>query len=286
MNDQVEHFHGAEIHHGDANNRVYLMKMGAAVPAELSVKLIGLARENGYTKIFAKVPESASGAFLRAGYIVEARVPRFFHGGETAFFMAFFLDDTRSVDDTDELNRVLEMALARRGQDVFKESPGRVRKCVPADIPVMAEIYRGVFPSYPFPIHDEGYLLETMAAHVAYFGVELDGRLVSISSAEKDLNDLNAEMTDFATPPDWRGNGFAVKLLSAMEDCAAAAGVCCAYTIARAVSPGMNITFAKSGYDYAGRLTKNTDISGRIESMNVWFKSICRRRGSVSQDNH
>jgi hypothetical protein len=36
----------------------------------------------------------------------------------------------------------------------------------------------------------------------------------------------------------------------------------------------MNITFAKLGYRYGGRLINNTNISGSIESMNVWYKSL------------
>lgn len=45
-----------------------------------------------------------------------------------------------------------------------------------------------------------------------------------------------------------------------------------AYTIARAY--GINITFAKSGYEYGGMLINNTQIAGGIESMNVWYKSL------------
>jgi len=47
-----------------------------------------------------------------------------------------------------------------------------------------------------------------------------------------------------------------------------------AETIARAMSTGMNITFACCGYNYAGTLVNNTNISGSIESMNVWYKNI------------
>jgi hypothetical protein len=36
----------------------------------------------------------------------------------------------------------------------------------------------------------------------------------------------------------------------------------------------MNITFAKNGYEYAGTLKNNTNISGNIESMNVWYKHL------------
>ena len=46
------------------------------------------------------------------------------------------------------------------------------------------------------------------------------------------------------------------------------------YTIARAISTGMNVTFAKAGYEYTGTLINNTNISGQIENMNVWFKTL------------
>jgi hypothetical protein len=51
-------------------------------------------------------------------------------------------------------------------------------------------------------------------------------------------------------------------------------GMLTTYTIARALSPGMNITFAKMGYNYAGTLKNNCNISGCIESMNVWYKIL------------
>ena len=51
-------------------------------------------------------------------------------------------------------------------------------------------------------------------------------------------------------------------------------GILNAYTIARAISPGMNITFARLGYHYGGRLVNNTQISGGLESMNIWYKSL------------
>ena len=51
-------------------------------------------------------------------------------------------------------------------------------------------------------------------------------------------------------------------------------GMRTAYTIARAVSPGMNITFARLGYQFSGTLINNTQISGAIESMNIWHKPL------------
>ena len=138
----------------------------------------------------------------------------------------------------------------------------------------MGKIYKKVFATYPFPIHEPDYLVETMQTHIVYFGVETEGHLVALSSAEMDKENLNVEMTDFATLPTWRGHGVALHLLNAMENEMHLRGIKVACTIARAVSPGMNVTFARGGYEFAGTLINNTNISGGIESMNVWYKPL------------
>ena len=46
------------------------------------------------------------------------------------------------------------------------------------------------------------------------------------------------------------------------------------YTIARALSPGINFTFSKMGYKYGGTLINNTNIGSSLESMNIWYKKI------------
>ncbi len=138
----------------------------------------------------------------------------------------------------------------------------------------MAELYREVFASYPFPIHNPEYLIETMASHFFYYGLWDQDKLVALASAETDLRGQNAEMTDFATLPAYRSKGLASYLLAQLEDASAERGIRTAYTIARAYSYGMNITFSKQGYTYSGTLTHNTQISGELESMNVWYKAL------------
>ena len=130
-----------------------------------------------------------------------------------------------------------------------------------------------MFASYPFPIHDPDYLIETMRSHVCYFVAEKDGKIAAASSGEMDQENRNAEMTDFATLPDHLGNGLAVHLLKFMEPEMRKRNIATLYTIARAISPGMNITFAKCGYTFGGTLINNTQISGSIESMNLWHRS-------------
>jgi hypothetical protein len=81
-------------------------------------------------------------------------------------------------------------------------------------------------------------------------------------------------MTDFATLPEYRGNNLSVSILSAMEKEMQKQKITTLYTIARLNSVPMTKTFLKLNYTYAGTLIKNTNIAGRIESMNVLFKHL------------
>ncbi len=277
MIDSLENILGATVQHGSYNDRIYLMKLGGADPARLIPKLAELAGRNGYSKIFAKVPASQARPFLTHDYQKEAAIPGFYNGTEEALFLCAYPKPHRKHEP---MAQVLDdiMVSARERQNSGIATPlrddAKLRPCTEADTEEMAQIYAKVFPSYPFPIHDPGYLLETMRSHVAYFGIEIDGRLVALSSAEMDATAQNAEMTDFATLPQFLGNGFAAHLLAAMEPEVKNRGIKTAYTIARAASPGMNITFARLGYAYGGRLINNTQISGQIESMNVWHRQL------------
>lgn len=113
-----------------------------------------------------------------------------------------------------------------------------------------------------------------MDENVIYHGIWKEDELVALSSAEIDAGGENVEMTDFATRPDFRSQGLATYLLDKMEEDVRSRGIRTAYTIARAYSYGMNITFAKHGYCFAGTLTNNTQIFGQLESMNVWYKPL------------
>ncbi len=275
--DQIENLDGALVQHGSFNNRIYLMDIGNANPEKLMSKLITLAQKRGYSKIFAKVPSSKSSPFIAMGFQQEARIPFFYRGAEEAQFLGYYLNNSRKQElHCKELDNILRIAKLRKKNPRIKPLPSKylVRRCVPDDVEAMAKIYRTVFPTYPFPIHDPEYLRNTMETHVEYFGIEIFGQLVALSSTEMDQKSKSAEMTDFATLPEWRGRGFACNLLRKMEQTMKSKNFQLTYTIARAISPGMNITFAKLGYVFGGRLINNTNISGQIESMNVWYKKI------------
>lgn len=281
MADRIEKLGRSLIQHGKGSDRVYLMKLAAEDSPSILRQMEDLARTHDYSKIFAKVNAAAADAFLRAGFVVEATVPGLAGPGQSGLFVSRFLNQERTIETEQDRTlyaHVLEAALAKaeHGTAAWNDASLHQRPCTTDDADAMAGVYRQVFESYPFPIHDPAYIRQTMASHVVYFGARRGSELVALSSAEMDRESASVEMTDFATLPSHRGSGIAVWLLSAMEAAMNERGIATAYTIARAASYGMNITFARMGYAYAGRLVNNTHIFGRLESMNVWYKSLSR----------
>lgn len=276
--DQIEKLPcGSVIQHGQNNDRIYLMKAAENYPNDLPETLISMAKKNNYSKIFAKMPLKEAGCFIKAGYQVEASVPGLCNS-DTGVFLAFYLSVARTQEDKAEIyvkNIALTCDADKKQMPVLDSKRFLIRPCRAEDIASMVEIYKKVFLSYPFPIHVPEYIEATMKENVDYFCVEAGDKIVALSSAERDNAASNAEMTDFATLPEWRGNSLSAHLLKRMEEEVKMKGIKTAYTIARAASPGMNITFAKMGYSFGGRLINNTNISGTIESMNVWYKQLC-----------
>ena len=278
MPDVTEKLGKSLIQHGKDSDRIYLMKLDPRDEPTIIGQLEQLAEANDYGKLFCKVPAAAAGAFGQAGYHEEARIPRFFHGQTDVAFMSRFRKPGRHcVSDKQQaaIERALALAEQKRTSALVRsQTDYPIRSLGEPEAPQLAALYRRVFTSYPFPISDQAYLRETMATHVRYFGAFDNGRLVAASSAETDRKARNAEMTDFATDPEHRQQGLAVALLQAMEADMKAADYATLYTIARAVSVGMNATFARCGYRFGGTLINNTQISGGIESMNVWYKNL------------
>ena len=277
MEDVVEKIMNSIVHHGQNSNRIYLMKLDESDLSEIPQKLDRLAEKNLYTKIVAKIPCKFKNIFLENGYEQEAFIPKFYNGDGDGCFMCKYFDEKRKVNVLNsKCKEILKTALKKDVPDVKKSlERGYVcRRANENDIPSIVDLYRAVFISYPFPIFDEKYIAQTMKENVIYFGIWHENKLIALSSIEMDKHNCNAEMTDFAVLNEYRGNGFALYLLEEMENNFNRLNIKTAFTIARAKSAGMNITFAKKGYIYAGTLVNNTDISGQIESMNVWYKNI------------
>lgn len=278
MSDQIEVFGSSVIQHGKSNDRAYVMKICPQDCPTVVDDAVNLAIDNRYSKIFAKAPAFSRQAFLQECFVEEAKVPNLFNGAEDGYFLSkFMFPERRREGDPEIVKKVIATANSKFTEvalvpELDADFTWRIMQ--KHDTQVMAQLYKRVFKSYPFPINDPDYLVRTMDEDVVYHGIFKEGELIALSSAEIDFSSKNVEMTDFATRPDCRGQGLATYLLEKMETDVRNKGICTAYTIARAYSYGMNITFAKHGYSFAGTLTNNTQISGQLESMNVWYKTL------------
>ncbi len=278
MPDRLLRIGSSVLQHGPDSDRVYVMKMA---PDEVHLVLDEaerLAATHGYGKIVVKARASDFGTLSRRDFRVEAVVPHFHGGGDAGLFAGKYLDPERTRDaDRDRIREVIETAEAAGTEADAAATPSTslvVGEAGPEDADELAACYAAVFESYPFPIHDAAHLLSEREHGTRYFTVRDRGRLVAASSMEPGGAPFTVEMTDFATLPTHRRQGIATHLLALMDRRAQEGGTRVAYTIARACSFGMNITFGRRGYRYAGTLVNNTGIGGAIESMNVWYKIL------------
>lgn len=274
--DTIEKIGNSLIQHGPYNNRVYLMKLDSRQTINVIEQILSLAQTNNYDRIIAKIPKPESIAFERSGFKLEAEIPAFYSGLIPAVFMSRNLNPERDREtDINQRQKVLTAAM-----DCPKRRPNsygpkyRMREISREDVDKITALYRKVFDTYPFPIFEPRYILKTMDENLRYFGFIDQDKIISIASTEMSKSARNVEMTDFATDPEYRRHGLASFLLFNMEKIMIMDGFLTAYTICRAISYGINMVFAKNGYSYGGTLINNTNISGSIESMNIWYKPL------------
>ncbi len=278
LTDKIEKIRNTLIQHGKKNNRVYIMNIDHKKEdiKDLIKDINILAEKNSYTKVFAQVSEELEEEFKQSDYIVEASIPKFFNNEDKCFFMSKFFNRNRGINKSSELtDQVLEVAKAKEICNNLKlDAKYKIEKCNEENIENICKLYGEVFETYPFPIFDPEYIKSTMNDNVIYFGVWDGDILAAVSAIEIDKKDRNAEMTDFSTHHNYRGENLSMYLLYTMELELKVLKIPTAYTIARATSFAMNNTFKKLDYKYGGTLMNNTNIGGQIESMNVWYKNI------------
>lgn len=277
MIDKIEIIGTSMIQHGKLNDRVYIMKLNKNDFYDVINRTDELCKKFSYSKVFAKVPDSISNELVNQGYIKEGAINHFYSGDENCSFLGKFLKSERKhLTEESLITNILDITKSKEAIDQVPELKKHfdLRSLTEDNAKEMSELYKLVFESYPFPIFDNEYLKQTMKDNIEYAGVFYKNKLVSIASAEKYPDYLNAEMTDFATLPEFLGNNFSVILLKHLERKLIKKKYKTLYTIARSKSAGINITFKKCGYQFSGTLINNTNISGNIESMNIWYKNL------------
>lgn len=244
---------------------------------ELVQVLAEKAKSQGLDKIWLKSPARWENAFLNAGMKQEASIPGYYKGEEPALIFAMYLSEARQTPSNAICVKLVKKLLCGFETVTGERTlpTGITSKWAqPEHCPDLARLFSKVFPTYPFPVFNPEYLRHTMNDGTWYITAWHGDELVAATSAETDRLQKNAEMTDFATLPAWRGHGLASCLLSGLESRLESEGYRCLYTIARSSSIGMNKVFAGAGYGFSGVLINNCNISGDFEDMNVWSKIL------------
>jgi putative beta-lysine N-acetyltransferase len=276
LRDSILTVGNSTIQMGAYNDRIYLMSLAAEDGPAIVDEIINMAVAEDLSKIFAKVPESQALHFLSCGFEKEAEVPDMFDGDDGVFLSFYRHLWRKEQSDKEELDRVLSVAESKKGKGNVSTLPStlRMRRLGPEDAHALAHLYGQTFKTYPFPITDPDFICQEMEDGVRFIGVYEDAKLVGAASAEVAADGNSAEMTDFAVNPDYRKMGIAGALLRALEKDCTESGIKCLFTIARACSYGINSLFSKGDYQFSGQLKNNTNISGRLESMNIWYKIV------------
>jgi beta-lysine N6-acetyltransferase len=277
MTDQIEKRAHSLVQHGSFSNRIYIMTLSKDKVVETINHLEHLAKEKQYTKIIIKAPKSSYEVLNQAGYFKEASIPNFYNGKEDLYFMSKFYSEKReNQKEKKKAAAILTKAIRKRFENkLYPLKKGYEFSILsPRDAKEMTSVFKDTFGTYPFPIFDETYLIETMESHVVYFGIRHNGKLVAISSCEMYEEKSAVEMTDFAILNDYRGKKLSIYLLNQMEKEMIKRKIKTAYSMSNAQSYGMNITFAKFGYRYTGTLINNANLGGSLKSLNIWYKAL------------
>lgn len=226
-------------------------------------------------KIIFKVRHEHLAIFLEKGYVLEGRICHYFRGSDAWFFCKYLSIERKKSDHwlTEDkiISNIQIMEVINEG--IHLPPQYQLRKLDETDAVGLAYLYQTVFQIYPTPLNDPNYIKKTMEEGTIYFGYVINDKVVSAASAE--VNDFykNAELTDCATIKEHRKFGLMKQLLRHLEMELMKNGVYCVYSLARALSFGMNAVLHQLGFHYQGRLANNCYIYDKVEDMNVWVKN-------------
>ncbi|MGM7719904.1 putative beta-lysine N-acetyltransferase [Metabacillus sp. Hm71] len=237
-----------------------------------------LVNKSSFTKvIFFARPEHWQ-KLLSTGFELEAIIKGYFNGTDS-YIMTCYKDIERRTSKywIEEDTVLQEIQKKTTKEAAIIPERYHFRKADEQDAEKLAELYRIVFAVYPTPMNDSDYVKKMIRSGTIFYVVECNKQLVSAASADVNNTFYHAELTDCATLPEHRKYGLMKKLLIQLEDELKKSGIFCAFSIARALSFGMNAAFFQLGYQYNGRLTNNCYIFDKLEDMNVWVKDLSKK---------
>ncbi|MBA9027695.1 putative beta-lysine N-acetyltransferase [Peribacillus huizhouensis] len=230
----------------------------------------------GAEKLIVKARQEYFKELILAGFVFEASIDKYFFGSDCCFFAKYYQNERRNSINWKEEDEILTRVLSLSSVEQRKQLPlgYTIRKANRADAEELARLYQRVFEIYPVPMNDPEYVKKCIENDAVFYVCLFKEKIVSAASAEVNSHYHNAEITDCATLPEHRQFGIMKHLICELEKYLAAQQIFCVYSIARALSYGINAAFYSLDYTYRGRLANNCYIFDKLEDMNIWVKNI------------
>lgn len=237
---------------------------------------VQMATETAAEKLIFKARQENVLTLIEAGFVCEAKIDRYYLGNDCFFLVKYFTNERRNSQHWVKEDQIIKGIFALENELRLQQLPigYQLRKANESDAIRLADLYRTVFKIYPTPMNDPAYIKKCMNNETIFYICTVEEKIVSAASAEIDAFYHNAEMTDCATLPEYRQFGLMKHILVKLEEELVANKIYCAYSIARALSFGMNAALHQLKYQYRGRLANNCYIFNQIEDMNMWVKHL------------
>jgi putative beta-lysine N-acetyltransferase len=237
-----------------------------------TLKRVAEKRERG--RIVALVDSAVAEGLSTVGFREEAEMPGFYKGERPCVVMGAFPDPERR----DLAAPALVEKVERLVEEQSPQPPARpdvvTELATPDHAEEIAALMTATFPQYPTPSGDPSYVAESIEEGTPFRMVRQEGDVVACASADLVQRAETAELTDCATLPEYRGNGFMQAILLDLMDDLRDMDYPTAFTLARARIPGVNLAFCRLGFELCGTMAQSCRIGQGIEDMNVWSRSL------------
>ncbi|MFD1738362.1 putative beta-lysine N-acetyltransferase [Bacillus salitolerans] len=243
---------------------------------KISMVIMSLSAEYAYSKAIVYARREHVHDFVEAGFLLEAIIEGYFNGSHAYALTKYFEQGRKKSDKWIKEDNTLHQVLKLKKLTTLNPFPEDyvMRKATLSDVDQLASLYGEVFQIYPTPLNNPSYIEKIMNDSSIFFLIEKEGKIVSAASATVNSQYCNAEITDCATLPEHREHGLMKHIMLELEQELIKQKVFSAYSIARALSYGMNAALYQLHYKYKGRMTNNCYIYDKMEDMNVWVKDL------------
>jgi len=236
----------------------------------LAEALLSEAESRDRGRVMVMAGADVATGLERGGLDCEAVIPGFYRGAADCVVMGAWPDPERAELADPEAAELVRELVEEKPATPKPRPPVDTRLATPQDADAIAELLADTFPTYPTPSGDPEYVEAQLEEGTPFRLVEDDDDLVACASADLTPQARTAELTDCATRPSHRGNGYMQAILTDLMDDLRERDYPTAFTLARARVPGMNLAFHRLGFSLHGTMVRSCRIGDGIEDMNVW----------------